>query len=142
MKKESESKTESSGWIESPKFEKLTKEYMPASGEADNELGEVLRSINRVVYRYYNDGDVWNRGYGKETVNWAVKHLTELAKNKNTPRHIARGIENGLYEMKTYGMKDKGRYETALKILTQTMEFATKEDIESLAKMKRNTNKQ
>lgn len=137
----SSSKKESSGWIESPKFDKLTKQYMPASGEADNELGETLRSINRVVYRYYNDGDMWNKGYGKETVNWAVKHLAEVAKNKNTPKHIARGIENGLYEMKTYGVKDKDRYETALKILVQTMEFADKTEIESLSKIKRSTKK-
>lgn len=124
-----------------PKFNKLTDKYMPKTGESDNELGEMLRSINRVAYRYYNDGDMWNKGYGKETVNWAVKHLTELAKNKNTPRHIARGLENGLFEMKKYGIKDKDRYETSLKILMQTVEFANQSDIDALAKIKRSTKK-
>jgi hypothetical protein len=128
----------SSGWPESPKFEKLTEKYMPKSGAADNELGEALRSINQAVYRYYNDGDMYNKGYGKETVNAAIKHLTQLSKNKATPRHIARGIDNGLYELKTYGVKDKGRYETALKILLQTFEFADEKDIDALSKMKRN----
>lgn len=128
----------STGWPESPKFEKLTEKYMPKSGAADNELGEALRSINQAVYRYYNDGDMYNKGYGKETVNAAIKHLTQLSKNKATPRHIARGIDNGLYELKTYGLKDKGRYETALKILLQTFEFADEKDIDALSKMKRN----
>lgn len=129
-------------WPKSPKFEKLTEQYMPKQGEADNELGEVLRSINQVVYRYYNDGDMWNKGYGKETVNGAIKHLTQLSKNKETPRHIARGLDNALFELKKHGVKDKDRYETALKIMMQTMEWADEKDIESLSKMKRNTEKQ
>lgn len=129
-------------WPKSPKFEKLTEQYMPKQGEADTELGEILRSINQVVYRYYNDGDMWNKGYGKETVNGAIKHLTELSKNKETPRHIARGLDNALFELKKYGVKDKDRYETALKIMMQTMEWADEKDIEALSQMKRNTEKQ
>lgn len=134
--KEIKAGREQKGWVESPKFEKLTKKYMPTRGESDNELGEALRSINQIAYRFYNDGDMWNKGYGKETVNWAVKHLTELAKNKNTPKHIARGIDNGLFEMKKYGIKDKDRYETAVKILVQTIEFANESDIDALSKIK------
>ena len=129
-------------WPKSPKFEKLTKQYMPKQGEADTELGEILRSINRVVYRYYNDGDMWNKGYGKETVNRAIKHLTELSKNKETPRHIARGLDNALFELKKHGVKDKDKYETALKMMLQTMEWADEKEIEALSKMKRNTEKQ
>lgn len=129
-------KSETAGWPESPKFEKLTEQYMPKQGEADNQLGEMLRSINRVVYRYYNDGDMWNKGYGKETVNQAIKHLTELAKNKETPRRIARGLDNALYELKKYGTKDKDRYETALKIMMQTVEWADQSEIDALSKMK------
>ena len=128
--------SETADWPKSPKFEKLTEQYMPKQGEADNQLGEMLRSINRVVYRYYNDGDMWNKGYGKETVNQAIKHLTELAKNKETPRHIARGLDNALYELKKYGTKDKDRYETALKIMMQTVEWADQSDIDALSKMK------
>ena len=129
-------KSETADWPKSPKFEKLTEQYMPKQGEADNQLGEMLRSINRVVYRYYNDGDMWNKGYGKETVNQAIKHLTELAKNKETPRRIARGLDNALYELKKYGTKDKDRYETALKIMMQTVEWADQSDIDALSKMK------
>lgn len=129
-------------WPKSPKFEKLTKQYMPKQGEADTELGEILRSINRVVYRYYNDGDMWNKGYGKETVNGAIKHLTELSKNKETPRYIARGLDNALFELKKHGVKDKDKYETALKMMLQTMEWADEKEIEALSKMKRNTEKQ
>lgn len=125
------------GWPKSPKFEKLTKQYMPTTGESDNEFGEMLRSINRATYRYYNDGDIWNKGYGKETVNAAVKHLTELSKKKDIPLHISRGLENGLYELKNAG-KNKDKYETGLKLLLQTVEFAPEADINAMLKMKRN----
>lgn len=58
-------------------FEKYEKELVPRSGKADTIEGEMLRAISRIVYRYYNDGDVFFYGYGKETalpsVNWLLK---------------------------------------------------------------------
>ena len=94
---------------------------------------------NKTDYTMYSmdfEEFLWANGYGKETVNKAIKHLTELSKNKETPKHIARGLDNGLYELKKYGIKDKDRYETALKILLQTVEFADQSDIDALSKMK------
>ncbi len=44
-------------------FDKL----VPASGKAETIGGEMLRAINRLVYRYYNDGDIVIQGYGIET---------------------------------------------------------------------------
>lgn len=39
------------------KFNELYEKYIPSMGKADTLGGEILRSINRIVYRYYNDGD-------------------------------------------------------------------------------------
>ena len=44
-------------------FDKL----VPASGKAETIGGEMLRAINRLIYRYYNDGDIVIQGYGIET---------------------------------------------------------------------------
>lgn len=46
------------------KFEELCDKYVPAWGKANTLGGEILRAINRIVYRYYNDGDTIDWYYG------------------------------------------------------------------------------
>lgn len=45
----------------------LSKKLIPATGKADTIGGELLRAIERMIYRYYNDGDIVSQGYGIET---------------------------------------------------------------------------
>jgi len=52
-------------------FEKL----VPDMGHCDTIEGEMIRAISQVVYRYYNDGDIWHKGYGCETCGPAVVFL-------------------------------------------------------------------
>ena len=52
-------------------FDKL----VPGSGNSDTIEGEMLRAINRIVYRYYNDGDFFYKGYGAETAGPAHSFL-------------------------------------------------------------------
>ena len=54
-----------------PLFSKL----VPGQGKAETLEGEMLRAINRIVYRYYNDGDKYYEGYGAETAGPAVSFL-------------------------------------------------------------------
>lgn len=136
--KKTENKQDESWGGSHPKFDKLTGKYMPDQGEADNELGEILRSINRVAYRYYNDGDRWNQGYGKETVNWAVNYLEKVSKKEGLPNEIANGLTDGVIMLKGSKSKNKHGYEQGIKMLIQTLEHASESDLESLAKMKRN----
>ena len=56
-------------------IEELTHKYMSAKGKCETVAGEILRAYNRIAYRYYNDGDVAGEGYGRETVNPAVRYL-------------------------------------------------------------------
>ena len=46
------------------KWEELGDKYMPAMGKADTVGGEIIRAMNRIVYRYYNDGDTVSYYYG------------------------------------------------------------------------------
>jgi hypothetical protein len=48
---------------------------IPASGPAETLEGEMLRAVNRIIYRYYNDGDYWYTGYGRRTAGPAVAFL-------------------------------------------------------------------
>ena len=57
------------------KLEKFFKKLVPPSGKADTLEGEMVRSIMRIWYRYYNDGDFFFKGYGKETAKPSVDWL-------------------------------------------------------------------
>lgn len=58
-------------------FGKLFDELVPASGKADTKAGEILRAMAKFAYRYFNDGDQFGVGYGKETVNPAGRFLAD-----------------------------------------------------------------
>lgn len=82
-------------WFEQNKNNKLTKELqnkieadggdieaffknlVPSSGKADTEAGELIRAMMRLLYRDYNDGDVYFSGYGIESCGDAASYLVD-----------------------------------------------------------------
>lgn len=73
-------------------FEELTDKYMPDEGNADTLAGELLRAVNRIEYRYFNDGDMAGEGYGKETVNPAVRFLFANVDLRKCEQLLARAV--------------------------------------------------
>ncbi len=61
--------------------EPLYNELVPGQGDAETVEGEMLRAINRIIYRFYNDGDKYFQGYGTETAGPAHSFLV----NANHP---------------------------------------------------------
>lgn len=57
------------------RINKLFEELVPISGKADSLAGELVRATSRIGYRFFNDGDLVNIGYGKETCNHAARFL-------------------------------------------------------------------
>ena len=57
------------------RINKLFKELVPETGKADSLAGELVRAMSRIAYRFYNDGDMVNIAYGKETCNPAGRFL-------------------------------------------------------------------
>ena len=61
--------------------DKMYNKYVPACGKCDTLGGEILRAINRIIYKFYNDGDTVsryysgsrNRSYGAE--KFLAKHV-------------------------------------------------------------------
>ena len=53
----------------------LFKQLVPSSGAAETVEGELIRAINRLIYRFYNDGDYFYKGYGAETAGPAHSFL-------------------------------------------------------------------
>ena len=70
-----------------PLYDKL----VPGQGDAETVEGEMLRAINRLIYRYYNDGDKYYEGYGTETAGPAHSFLV----NAN---HPLKAIMNRLFK--------------------------------------------
>ena len=70
--------TEAAEDFEGPAFDELSvlfKKLVPSNGPAETVEGEMVRAMNRIIYRCYNDGDVIGKGYGKETVDPSAKWL-------------------------------------------------------------------
>lgn len=65
--------------------EVLYDKLVPGSGAAGTIEGEMLRAMNRLIYRYYNDGDKYFEGYGTETAGPAHSFLV----NANHPQKSA-----------------------------------------------------
>ena len=59
------------------KMQELFEKYVPAEGSCETVGGEIIRAMNRIGYRFYNDGDKAREGYGRETVNPACRYLVE-----------------------------------------------------------------
>lgn len=57
------------------RINKLFKELVPETGKAESLAGELVRAMSRIAYRFYNDGDMVNIAYGKETCNPAARFL-------------------------------------------------------------------
>lgn len=79
------------------KLSAMFEELVPLSGRADTVAGEIVRAINRIGYRYYNDGDCINEGYGKETCNSAARYLKVTAGGK-----VAAKIDEGMQGVLDY----------------------------------------
>jgi len=53
----------------------LFNKLVPSSGDSETVEGEMIRAINRIIYRFFNDGDYFYRGYGAETAGPAHSFL-------------------------------------------------------------------
>ena len=56
-------------WSEFDQFEPICDKYLPASGEGDSMATQIVTAITKLVYKFYNDGDVFDNTYALE--GWA-----------------------------------------------------------------------
>lgn len=51
-------------WSYFDRSDELTKKYLPAEGQGDTMATQIVTAVCKLVYKYYNDGDVYdNTGY-------------------------------------------------------------------------------
>lgn len=72
-------------WNEFDKFEPIIEQYMPPRGEGDTMASQIVTAVNKLVYKWYNDGDVFDNTHGLEGwandlssyANWLYKYVPE-----------------------------------------------------------------
>ena len=76
------------------RYEALFEKLVPGSGKCETLGGEILRAVSRIGYRWYNDGDKFLEGYGRETVNPAVRFLIHVIEKHDVTEWFKGNLAN------------------------------------------------
>ncbi len=66
-------------------FEHLFDILVPSSGKCETLAGELIRAVNKIEYRWFNDGDRWFEDYGIETAGPAAMFIIQFENEDETP---------------------------------------------------------
>lgn len=53
-------------WSYFDKFEDVQDKYLPSSGEGNTMAEQIVTSVSKLIYKWYNDGDVYDNTYSLE----------------------------------------------------------------------------
>lgn len=89
-------------WNYFDRYGKVTNEYMPMRGEGETMASQIVTAVNKLIYKWYNDGDVFDNTYYltgwcndlSSYANW----LAEYAGAKEILDNIGKCWTNGDYE--------------------------------------------
>lgn len=67
------------------KFDGINDKYLPVSGEGETKATQIVTAVNKLVYKWYNDGDVFDNtkyleGWANDLssyANWLYHHTNE-----------------------------------------------------------------
>ena len=107
----------SKDWSEFDKFEDITNEYLPDYGEGKDKASQIVTAVCKLVYRWYNDGDVFDNTYGLE--GWA-NDLSSYANwlYANTDQEV-KNILDRIYKIRTEGDYEDLLYDLTVHCLDQ-----------------------
>jgi len=89
----------SDGWLQENIEDRLTALWDKLGtfmGQCETVEGEMLRAVNKIVYRYFNDGDLYHRGYGIETAGGAHAYLVDVSPVRTELAPVFEGMERAL----------------------------------------------
>ena len=78
-------------WSYFNKFGELEDKYLPASGEGTTRATQIVTAVCKLVYKWYNDGDVFDNTYHLEGwandlsshANWLYQHTKDAWETLN-----------------------------------------------------------
>lgn len=53
----------STPWNYFKKFDAVSDEYLPATGEGDSMATQIVTAVTKLIYKWFNDGDVYDNTY-------------------------------------------------------------------------------
>ena len=70
-------------WDDFDRFECVINKYMPSRGEGETMASQTATAVNKLVYKFFNDGDVFDNTYYLEGwwndlstyANWLANHV-------------------------------------------------------------------
>lgn len=76
-------------WNYFDKYDDVMEKYLPTEGEGETKATQIAVCVSKLVYKYYNDGDVFDNTHGLEGwandlsdfANWLYYHTTDNAEN-------------------------------------------------------------
>ena len=99
-------------WNYFDKYEAITDKYLPASGEGETVATQIVTAVSKLIYKWYNDGDVYdNTGAMEGWCNDVSSYANWLWKNTHADVILDR-IESCC---------DEGDYEYILKELADEL---------------------
>ena len=100
-------------WSYFDKFENVNDKYLPDSGEGETKATQIVTSVAKLVYKWYNDGDVFdNTHYLDGWCNDWSSYANWLEKHAGKASRILHGIS---------GCYTNGDYEDLLKELADNL---------------------
>lgn len=98
-------------WGYYDKFDGINEKYLPARDEGETKATQIVTAVNKLVYKWYNDGDVFDNthyldGWCNDLssyANWLYKHTD----TKNILDKISSCMTNGEYEDLLQELTDK-----------------------------------
>ncbi len=100
----------SKNWGEFDRFGPIINKYMPVYGEGETMASQICTAVNKLVYKWYNDGDVYdNTGYMEGWCN-------DLSSYANWLQKYAGG--DGVMEL-IFGCSNESRYEDLLYLIAE-----------------------
>lgn len=96
-------------WSEFDKFGMVINGFMPAEGEGSTMASQICTAVNKLVYKWYNDGDVFDNTHGmcgwandlSSYANWLYEHVYE---SRDVLDEIERCFTDGDYEDLLYSL--------------------------------------
>lgn len=69
-------------WSYYDKYKELNNKYLPERGEGETKATQIVTAVNKLVYKWYNDGDIYDNRYNmigwmndlSSYANWLYYH--------------------------------------------------------------------